>query len=354
MRISLAVLFSTLLLLSPLLRAQMIRDGLAGNTAAPEPRAWELRDGQWVDVARPADTRPVDEPELDHAEQLLNQGDYHNAKNVLIAWEKVNKKNPSRDRCIFLFSDLFFQTDDRIKSFFYCDELMDEYPESNLFQAALARQFKIADDYLGGYKDMFLFMRIISRGSEGVQMMWRIQQRAPGSTFAERALLRTADYYYGSQEYDLAEDVYNFYIKSYPSSPEIPIVRLHAAFSSLAQFRGVKFEATSIIDARTQLLDIQRDYPELAAEYNVATVIDQIDSAFANKLLDQAEFYDRTHVPRGAIYLYRFLAQTYPESPEAATARRRLAEFTPSELVESPPPPASGYAPATEPSADIR
>jgi outer membrane protein assembly factor BamD (BamD/ComL family) len=346
MRLSFALLIPTVLLLPPLLSAQEVH--LSGT------RSWELRDGQWVDVPRPSAAQPVDEPELDRAERLMTQGDYHNAKKTLLAWERANKKNPSRDRCLFLLSGLFFQTDERVKAFYYCDELMDEYPESSLFQSALVEQFKIADEYLNGYKDRFLFMRFLGRSSEGIQMMWRIQQRAPGSPYAEKALLHTADYYFNDQDYDLAEDVYNFYVHSYPSSPEISRVRLRAAFSSLAQFRGVKFEATSIIDARTQLLDIQRDYPELAAEENVATVIDQIDSAFAKKLLDQAEFYDRTHVPRGSIYLYRFLSQTYPDSPEAATARRRLQQFTPSQLVESPPPPASGFAPATEPSADIR
>jgi tetratricopeptide (TPR) repeat protein len=172
-------------------------------------RVWRFHDGQWTEETTLPATAPADEPMLDRAEVLLQQGDPHDARKTLLAWEKVNKDNPSRDRCIFLLAQAFYQSDDRIKSFYYCDELMDEYPQSSLFQAALQKQYDIADAYLGGYKELFLFFRIGDRSPEAVQMMFRIQQRAPGSKLAEQALIRTADYYYASQQYDLAEDAYN-------------------------------------------------------------------------------------------------------------------------------------------------
>jgi outer membrane assembly lipoprotein YfiO len=227
---------------------------------------------------------------------------------------------------------------------------MDEYPESKLFQPALQKQFDIAYDYLTGYKETFLGMRILDMGTEAVQMMWRIQQRSPGSPLAERGLRSTADYYFNDADYDLAEDAYNAYIQSYPHSDQIPRVKLRAAFSSLAQFRGVKFDASNIIDARAQLMVIQKEYPDLAAEENVQTVLDQIDSAFAKKLLDLGDFYQRTHEPRGAAYEYRFLVQTYPNFPEADLARQRLHHMPSDAIAEASPPIARSYAPTTEPS----
>jgi outer membrane assembly lipoprotein YfiO len=313
---------------------------------------WEFRSGRWLEAPRPS-TMPIkDEPMLDQAEQLLIQHDPKSAKKILLAWEKDNKHSPVRDRCIFLLSDVFYQEDDRVKSFFYCDELMDEYPESKLFQPALQKQFDIAYDYLNGYEDTFMGMRIIDMGDEGVQMMWRIQQRSPGSPLAERGLRATADYYYNSAQYDLAEDTYNFYIQNYPHSDQIPRLKLRAAFSSLAQFRGTKFDASNLIDARAQLMVIQKQYPDLASEENVQTVLDQIDSAFAKKLLEVGDFYQRTHEPCGAAYEYRFLVQTYPNFPEAAEARERLAAMPHTALCEPSPPYARSYAPATEPTAD--
>ncbi len=217
-------------------------------------RTWEFREGRWLEMASPPpSTMPVaPDPQLDQAEQLLSQHDYETAKKILVEWVKVHTqiRTPQRDRAVFLLADVFYQADDRIKSFFYCDELMDEYPESKLFSAALQKQFDIADAYLNGYKDRFLFMRILDEGSEAVQMMWRIQQRSPGSPLAEQAMLRTADYYFNDRDYDLAEDTYNAFWHNYPNSDQVPRVKLRAAFASLAQFRGVKFDATNLIDAR--------------------------------------------------------------------------------------------------------
>jgi outer membrane protein assembly factor BamD (BamD/ComL family) len=327
------------------------------DSATTEPaeesnkHTWEFQNGSWVDI-RPetAATAPADEPVLDQAEQLLYQGQFTLARKMLLAWEKTNKHSPSRDRCIYLLAEAFYQSDDRVKSFYYCDELMDEYPSSALFQKALKKQFDIADAFLNGYKRVFLWFRILDASDEGIIMMFRIQQRAPGSPLSERALLDTADFYFNDQEYDLSSDAYNSYVNRYPRSPEIPRVKLRAAFSSLAQFRGVKFDATSIIDARAQLVDIEKSYPDLAAEENVPSVIEQIDSAFAKKILETGRWYERVHEQKGAIYQYRFLAQTYPNSPEAAEARARLSRMPPKLLAdEIYPPPASGYAPATQP-----
>jgi outer membrane assembly lipoprotein YfiO len=323
---------------------------LATAARADEKRTWEFHGGSWVDVnPQPDYAPPAVEPALDEAEALLARGEYKPAKKILLAWEKTHKKSRVRDRCIFLLAEVFFQDDSRIKSFYYCDELMDEYPSSLLFQAALQKQYDIALDFLNGYKRTFLWFKVLDSTDEGIMMMFRIQQRAPGSPLAEKALLHTADYYFNDQDYDLAYDAYVAYAQRYPRSPEIPRIKLRAAFSCLAQFRGVKFDATSIIDARAQLIDIEKTYPEMSAEENLPSVVDQIDSAFAKKILETGDFYARTHQPRGAVYQYRFLVQTYPDSPEAAEARDKLSRMSPSVLAEANPPFAPGYAPATQP-----
>jgi outer membrane assembly lipoprotein YfiO len=322
-----------------------------GQSAPPRnssPQTFEFREGRWLEMPSTAPAAPVDEPALDQAEQLLAQKKHDAAKKILLEWEKGHKKSPVRDRCILLLADVFYQQGNHVKSFFYCDELMDEYPESKLFPAALQKQYDIAYEYMNGYKDSFLGMPILDMGDDAVQMMWRIQQRSPGSPLAQKGMLATAFYYYNDGQYELAEDAFNAYAKSYPNSEQIPLVRLKAAFASLAQFRGTKFDASSIIDARQQLMGIQRDYPALAAEENVATVLERIDSAFAEKLLEQGKFYQKTGQNRGAAYMYRFLVDTYPASPEADEARKFLGGMPRQDLAEAGPPSAPGFAPAAE------
>lgn len=317
---------------------------------------WDLHDGIWTDLPSTRRSGPIADATLDHAQQLLSRGEHEKARLLLLAWEKLHKKAPDRDRCILLLADCFFQSDNRIKSFYYCDELMDEYPSSQYFQAALQKQFDIASAYLSGYDRMFLFFRILDTSDEGIEMMYRIQQRAPGSPLAEKALLKTADFYFEDKQFDLAADVYNTYVHNYPHSPQVPHAKLRAAFASLEQFRNVKYDATAIMDARAQLLDIEKQYPDLAAEENIPAFIEQIDSAFARKLWETAKYYERVHQPRGAIFEYRCLAERYPHSPEGVAARQRLRQF-PVALLNEPPPPleSANFAPAaTRPIAGIQ
>jgi outer membrane protein assembly factor BamD (BamD/ComL family) len=314
-----------------------------------QKKTWEYDNGQWPQV-NDVSPQPVSAAEIDRAEQYLSHGDSTTARQILLAWEHVHKDSPVRDRAVYLIAESYYDEDQLILSFYYLDEVMDEYPESRLFYTALQKQYDIADEFLNGRRRRFLGMAILPAEDEAVEMLYRIQQRSPGSALAEKALLRTADYYYNTAQYDYAADAYTAFVRSYPRSDATPRARLRAAFASLAQFRGLKFDPTPIIDARAQLLDIERDYPSMAAEENVAQAIEQIDSAFAAKLLVTADFYQRTGEFRAEAYFLRFLIDTYTSSPEAATARVRLAALPASARNAPLPPAAEGFAPETRPS----
>jgi len=247
-----------------------------------------------------------------------------------------------------------YALDDRISSFYNFDEVLDLYPESKLFNPALEREYDIANDFLNGHKRKFLGLRLFGMQEEAIEMLYRIQSRSPGSPLAERALLRTGDYYYTDSQFDLASDVYAVFVKEYPRSPEVPRVRLRQAFSYYAQFRGLKFDATPVIDAREQLVSIIAEYPELAQKENLGPIVARIDETFARKLLQTGDFYKRTHRDRAAAYMWKYLTQTYPNSNAAGQAKRQLARLPRSaiELPIAPTPATTG--PATAPSADAR
>lgn len=314
---------------------------ITARAAEKPPKTEELQGGRWVPVDAAA-TQPEIDRELLRVEELINAGQYSNASKRAVAWLLKNPNSPMKDRGLFLNAEALYRYGNRIKSFFYLDELMDEFPESKLFYPALEKQYQIADDFLPSqnhrpYKSRFLYLPIIGRESEAIEMMYRIQQRSPGSPLAERALLRTADYYYADAQYDLAGDAYAVYARSYPRSPLVPRVKLRAAYANLAQFRGPKFDATPAIDARAQFTEVETLYPELSAEENVPKYVERIDGQFARKLLLTGNFYKRTNEPAGAVYLYRSVINAYPNSPEAAEAQKQLATM-PKWALDTPAP----------------
>jgi outer membrane assembly lipoprotein YfiO len=293
---------------------------------ALEPKTSELHAGHWVDVVNPT-TEPAVDPALVRIEQMIQQGKSKEAMKASVIWLKRSKDSPLFDRGLYLMAEALYQYGDRFKSFFYLDELLDTYPESPLFSQALEKQYQIADDFLNGYKRRFLKIRLLSGEEEAVEMLYRIQTRSPGSPLAEKALLRTADYYYADAQYDLAVDAYGAYIKNYPRSDQIPGVKLRQAYANLAQFRGLRFDTTPVTDAKAQLEDIVKEYPDLAAEENLPAVLQRIQSTYARKLEVIADFYKRTHEPSAAEYTYEYLEKTYPDTPEALEAQKPLARL---------------------------
>lgn len=306
----------------------MVVLGAAGSLLAAEPQSWELHGDRWQQVdqstAQPRAADPV--PQLDRAEQLIDRGANKAAKDLLVRWlnSPAGQVSPLRDRGLFLLAESYFRYGDRVRAFYHLDELMDFHPASPLFARALERQYDIADAFLRGYKMRFLGIPMMGGEDLGIEILFRIQQRSPGSPLAEKSLLRTADYYYADSQFDLAEDTYAAYVRSYPRSPLVPRARLRQAFANYAQFRGLRFDATPLIDARTQLVELAAQYPALAEEENLLEFVDRIDGTFARKLLVTADFYERTREPNAAAYYYRYILRTYPNREEAVTAQKRL------------------------------
>jgi outer membrane assembly lipoprotein YfiO len=316
--------------------------GALGQTTQP---SWELKDnGRWQQVAGPATAAPQ-EPTLDLVERMIQSKQAEAGKRIVVAWLKANVNSPVRDRGIYLLGQANYAYGDHIMSFYNFDELMDKYPESRYYYPSLERQYDIADAYLRGWKDKFLGMAILDRSEEATEMLYRIQQRAPGSPLAEKALLRVSDYYYSNGDYDIAADAYAAYVRGYPRSPLVPRARLKQAFATLAQFRGIEFDATPVIDARRQLLDLAVSYPKIAEEENVQALVARIDEALAKKLLSRARYYRRTHKPTASVYYLRYLIGLYPNSPEAQIARKELPSL-PKAAQENPQPPGSAPLPS--------
>ena len=323
---------------------------LMTTVASAAPVTWELRGNRWEQVAQAPTTQSASQPILDRAEQMIAAGNGYAGARTAIEWLRGKPRStPQRDRALFLVAEGLYRDSKRVDAFYYLDELMDEHPDSVYYQQALNKQYDIADAYLRGYKRVFLYLPIIDAEDEAIDMLFRIQTRSPGSRMAEKALLRTADHYYASSDFDLAADAYGVYLKSYPRSPLVPRIRLRRAYSTLAQFRGTRYDATPLIDARAQLVDEAAAYPDIAAEEGLLDLVRRIDDTFAQKIYRTADFCRRTNQPGAAVYYYRFLIGTFPNAPEAKLAAKRLAEFPANILASRQPQSGTGYAPSTQP-----
>lgn len=324
----------------------------AGVTLAQAPentRTWELTpDGRWQQTIAPASPGAIEaDPALDRIREMLGNRRYDAAFEASVQWLRSNTESPLRDQGLFLAAQSLFGAGDRLKAFYYCDELLDTYPDSPLWYPAVELQFQIADSFLNGWRRTFIGIPLAGWTDEGIEMMFRIQQRAPGSVLAERALMRTADFYYDDEQFDLSADAYGAFAARYPRSPEAIKARLRQAFSNYAQFTGVRFDPTPAINARAQLAALIAEYPDVAEQQRLPALVESIDRSLARKLMVKADYYRRTGKPESAAFLLSAVVMRYPNLAEADDARAQLANLpappiqpsvdSPDELQINPP-----------------
>ena len=274
---------------------------------------------EWFKLAPPSEL-PAGRDILD--EELDKQTGRRQAK-VPTTRELSLPPRPGRPEALFTAADALIADGRRIKAFYYLDELLDDFPGSPLYRAAADKQYAIADSYLSGKGDQFLLLPVY-RYDEGVEMLFRVQNRLPGSPLAERALRRTADFYYKRGDFDFAEDAYGVFIDRFPRSPQIAQVRLLQAYSNVQQFNGPKYDPTPLIDARAQLAQFAAQHPDVAASQNLPALQDWIDRQLARKYVDEAGFYRRTNEERAAGRVTAILAKTYPQTEAGREAEEYL------------------------------
>jgi outer membrane assembly lipoprotein YfiO len=289
-------------------------------------------DGRWEKIEQPvaAPTASVADADVRLAEiqKRIDNKQFGSARGDLVRWLLANPSSPNRDRGLLMMARTLVGQGDRIRAFYYCDELLDTYPESPVYAEALQLQFEIADLYLNGARDRLLGLPILDQNDAAVEMLFRIQQRSPGSPLADRSLVRTADFYWSDGQFDLAADTYGFYAQSYPRSPLTPSVRVREAYSNLAQFKGARYDPAPILNAKTQMNSIKAEYPDLAKTEDLDSKIESANRQLARRMYLNADFYRRTNKPKSAEYLAKRLIATYPNLPEAQDAAKLLEKLS--------------------------
>lgn len=265
----------------------------------------------------------VDDPTLLAAALLVDAEKGERAFDHLVERFETQPQAARADVALWLAANALIQDRNRIKAYYYLDQLLDEHPGSSLFYAAVLKQYEIADSYLRNRSDRALVFPV-RRHDEAVEMLFRVQQRLPGSPLAEDALKRTADFYFARGDYDFAEDAYGVFIDRFPRSPRIASVRLKQAYSNVLQYDGPRYDPTPLLDAGTQLRQFVAEFPDAAREQQVPQLVNWIEEQLATKLLIASDYYRRTNEQAASRQLQAQLARQYPDTEQAAKARRRM------------------------------
>ncbi len=251
------------------------------------------------------------------------------AEDLADAWIETYPSHPQIDEAYLLRGDAKVAQGDYYDALFDYELLVRSYPGSQYFMTALEREHKIAVIYTSGVNRKFLGLPILPAEGEGEELLVRIQERAPGSAIGEKASLSLADYYFDTATMHQAAIAYDLFLKNYPQSDHRRRAMRRMIQSSLATFKGPKYDPTGLLDAASRLRAYRQEYPADAEQLGADALLIRIDESLALKVYYTAQWYEQRGKPVSAIVMYKRVVKDHPRTAAAQQAIHKLAELDP-------------------------
>ena len=210
--------------------------------------------------------------------------------------------------------------------------LVDHYPGRFEFNDVLDRQMQLAMAYMARKKGKFLFFPGFDAPERAIPLFQKIVASAPEGKHAAEAYFRIGAAHESAYDYPEAIDAYFTALNRFPQSE-------FAAQAAYAQARcHLQVSADSPNDRRALdeavaacSLFLQRQ-PNAEQRAEIEARVAQLRAQQAAAAFAQARYYDRVlRKPESALIEYRTFLALFPDAPQAAEARHRIAQLTPEE-----------------------
>jgi len=290
-----------------------------------EPGRYELKDGKWTAAVVPKEGTAAGEAAL--IRQHVELGQPRKALKAAKKFLKRYSDDKAREEVLLLAGLASIDRGRLYKAFEWFEQQLSEFPAGQYSAQALEKDYEIAEQFLGGRKRVVAGIFRLPAREEGLSILTRITEHAPGSVLAQKAMLRIADDYYTRGEWPEAVDAYDHYVKSFRRTGEVQFASLRAARAMYASFKGVAYDDTPLIDAQQRFRSFAAAYPAAARKANVSVTLKEIEGLRAEKVFRTARFYERTGRHSAAVFSYRQIVDAYPSTDLAEPARDALVRL---------------------------
>ena len=283
-----------------------------------------LQDGEWREVAAASNAATVS---LTDIRQLYQAGKYGKAVSAVEKHIKLFSDDPSCQEAMFLAGEAEMGDGDLYAAFEWYERQIRAYRSGEFLEPALLREVEIGQRFLAGEKQHVWRIFRASAEEEGVEILEKVIEHAPGTVLAESVALYVGDWHNEQGEWIKAVAAYDRFLKLFPNSRQASGAMLQAARSTLNMYQGASYDETPLLDARERFLVVREQFPGLVATEGVDEALTIILDARAERLLTRAEFYERTDRLDSAVYYYEKVLEDFPRSYHTVAARDALARL---------------------------
>ncbi len=283
--------------------------------------------GVWVEADAPEPG--TDAWTIAQARRALAADDASKADKILSDWLQINERtdSPWLAEAYMLRGDARVARGREYKALYDYETIAKDFTGSEVFLPTLERELRVGRMYLNGLKRKFLWFRFEDASPIGIELLMRIQERAPGSQLAERAAIELADYFYRVRNLELAAEMYSIFLVNYPRSDLRSHAMLRQIYANVARFKGPKYDASSLVEARALIYQFGSEYPEQAERLGITdALVARLDESAAAQMLATAEWYIRRKDRVSARFTLRRLVIRHDGTVAAARGREILED----------------------------
>lgn len=316
----------------------MLLFAAASHTLAQDDESYAERSefdpatGQWVTIAPPVPG--TEDGDLELARSRLAKGEYKQARKLFKQWFKDYPESARWPEALFYAADTEYSAEDAkphggdlMKAYRWYEELIEGWAGTELANRALRRELYIAEMFLFKGRKQRVWGGVLWLGAkdEALTMLDRIiDEWAPDTPIAERALRLKADYHFNAGEFEEAEMAYARLARDYPRGQYHRVAMRRSGESALARFPGVEFDDADLLEAEVYFQDFLRRYPTYAADAQVPQTLARIKESRAQKDYTIGRYYERTGRINSAAFYFRIVLEKWPATTWAVQAKRRL------------------------------
>lgn len=332
----------------------------AAGTAGP---AWAdeyiLKDGKWVAAPKPA--KGTVEGELALIRQQIEAKDYKAATAAADQFRKDRSDSPSCEEAMLLGAQAQLGAGMYYQAFERLEAMLAKFPNGLFLERALTREVEVANAFLAGKKRVIGKIIKLPARDEGLTILRKVSEHAPGTDIAERAMLRIGEYHFERKEYSDAAGAYDEFITLNPKSARVPHAIARAAEAMFESFKGVAYDETPLVEAEARYKSLLAQYPDEARKARATETLREIVAIRGERAFETAKFYERTGRPKSARFYYRQVVEEFPSTVWATEARTKVS-MTPKPAPARPAaaeakteqkPEAKPAAPAAEAAPDV-
>lgn len=249
---------------------------------------------------------------VSHIKQLVETGQSAEAAK---AFEKLKQDYPEidgKDFDRFMTGEMLFAQGKFEKASWAYDKFIAEHPTSELYEAALERQYQIGTALLAGQKVTRLKVFRLKGYDQGEKVMQKISDRMGDAPLAQRAMVTTAQSYENRKKYVDAYDNWSMVNSIWSTGQTGKNSHLAMARCMYLDYRGPKYDDSSLISAKSYYESFKLRYPQDAQRQGIGKKLIDVQEQLAQKQLDIGKYYDRTKSFTPAEIYYQMVIEKFP------------------------------------------